>query len=59
MTIGVGVVLIVPIAMDRAFAANAKPLGDNMPEIEFHERIDKSVAVGVHIGGRVVVMSVS
>lgn len=28
-----------------------------MPEIEFHERIDKSVAVGVHIGGRVVVMS--
>lgn len=28
-----------------------------MPEIEFHERIDKSVAVGVHVGGRVVVMS--
>ena len=27
-----------------------------MPEIEFHERIDKSVAVGVHVGGRVVVM---
>ncbi|HMN00716.1 MAG TPA: hypothetical protein PKC99_17055 [Anaerolineales bacterium] len=30
-----------------------------MPEIEFYERIDKSIAVGVHIGGRVVVMSLN
>jgi len=28
-----------------------------MPEIEFHERKDLSVIVGVHIGGQVICMS--